>query len=110
MAPRNELYKLEIPARPRRTWSQILNGVLFGVIFNLGCIMMNAFQFCCLLPLRLLPFAFAKRMYDAGVRLSKGSFGVLLCEFIPRYHNLYRLKPSSIHVPMFRTNKAGGHF
>lgn len=110
MAPRNDLYKLEIPARPRKTWSQILNGVLFGVIFNLGCIMMNAFQFCCLLPLRLLPFAFANRMYDAGIRLSKGSFGVLLSEFIPYYHTSNRLKPSSIYVSMFRTNKAGCYF
>lgn len=75
-----ELYTLEIPSRPPRTWSQTLNGFAFAVVFNMGCIMTNGFQFLCLLPLRLSPFAVTRRMYDYGVRLSKGSFAVLLSE------------------------------
>lgn len=80
MAAELELHKLEISARPGRTWSQTLNGFLFVVMFDLGCIMMNCFQFFCMIPLWLLPFASAKRMYDAAGRMSKGSFAVLLSE------------------------------
>jgi hypothetical protein len=35
-------------------------------------------QFVFLLPLRFLPFAPAKSLYDAGIRFSKGAFGTLL--------------------------------
>lgn len=73
-----QVHRLEISSRPRRTLAQILNGLLFGIMFNLGTTAVNAFQFLCLLPLRLLPFEFARRLYDGGIRLSKGGFGVVL--------------------------------
>lgn len=40
--------------------------------------MVNLSQFVALLPLCFLPFSFTNTIYDAGIRLSKGSFGTLL--------------------------------
>ena len=73
-----QLHELEIRQRPQKTWPQKIHAFLFVVVFNLGCIMVNGFQFTCLLPLRLLPFPHARRLYDEGIRYSKGAFGTLL--------------------------------
>ena len=75
------LHVLPISERPKRTWAQFLNSVAFVVIFNLGCILINTAQFVLLLPLRffhLVPLG--RRLYDTGIRRSKGAFGTLLGE------------------------------
>ena len=75
------LHTLPISERPRRTWAQFLNGLAFGIVFNLGCVLINVSQFMLLLPLRVLHlFPFGRRLYDAGIRRSKGAFGTLLGE------------------------------
>lgn len=76
------LHALPISERPGKTWAQSLNAVAFGVVFHLGCTLINVAQFVLLLPLRafcLVPFA--RRLYDTGIRRSKGAFGTLLGEF-----------------------------
>jgi hypothetical protein len=79
--PRSEAYKVEIGAgRPRRTWTRLLQGVLFALVFNIGCLMANGSQFAFLLPLRLFPFAWARKLYDDGIRYTKGAFGNLLSQ------------------------------
>ncbi|KII93343.1 hypothetical protein PLICRDRAFT_171111 [Plicaturopsis crispa FD-325 SS-3] len=72
------LHTLEISARPAKTWSQTLNGVIFFIVFNLGNLMINSSQFAFLLPLRLLPFDWARVVYNEGIRYTKGSYGTLL--------------------------------
>ena len=74
------LHALPISERPRRTWAQCLNALAFGIVFNLGCVLVNASQFV-LLPLRVLHlFPFGRGLYDAGIRRTKGAFGTLLGE------------------------------
>ncbi|KAH9178884.1 acyltransferase-domain-containing protein [Lactarius sanguifluus] len=73
-----ENYAIEIAKRPPRTWSQTIHAMIFFVVFNLGCLMINLSQFVLLLPLRFLPLPFADSIYHAGIRLSKGSFSALL--------------------------------
>ena len=87
------LHALPITERPQKTWAQFANGVAFGVVFNLGCVLINVAQFVLLLPLRvlyLLPFG--RRLYDAGIRRSKGAFGTLLGEIL-RFHIPSRSSP-----------------
>lgn len=74
------LYKLPIPARPARTWSQTFNAILFIVVFDLGCLMTHAFQILFLLPLIPLPFAWPRVLYEEGIRYTKGCFVSLLRE------------------------------
>ena len=74
------LHALPISERPRRTWAQSSNAVAFGVVFILGCVLINVAQFV-LLPLRVLHlFPFGRRLYDGAIRRSKGAFGTLLGE------------------------------
>jgi hypothetical protein len=81
------LHALPISERPRKTWAQFLNAVAFGVVFNLGCVLINVAQFVLLLPLRVLYLVPLVRMlYDAGIRRSKGAFGTLLGEFHESRH------------------------
>ena len=74
------LHNFEISERPAKTWRQVLNTLLFVVVFNFGCLMINGFQFTVLLPMRLIPFSFGRRWYTHGIRYSKGAFGTLLSE------------------------------
>jgi hypothetical protein len=76
------IHAIEIPNRPPRSCAQIFRAILFILVFDLGCLMINASQFLILLPLRLLPleFEWANSLHDAGIRLSKGAFGTLLSE------------------------------
>lgn len=87
------LHALPIADRPKKTWSQTLNAVLYIVMFNLGCLMIFGFQCAVLIPLRLVPVAPARHLYYEGVRYSKGAFGTLVgtFPFFSRVH-LYRLK------------------
>lgn len=81
------LHRLPISERPRRNWAQFLNAVAFGVVFNLGCVLVNVSQFVFLLPLRVLHlFPFGRRLYDGGIRRSKGAFGMLLGEVYRSVH------------------------
>ncbi|KAI0361798.1 acyltransferase-domain-containing protein [Trametes cingulata] len=73
-----DLYTLPIAARPRRTWAQAAHALTFLVVFAFGCLMINGSQFVVLLPLKLLPFRAARKVYYEGVRYSKGAFGALL--------------------------------
>jgi hypothetical protein len=86
------LHTLAIAQRPRKTWRQTLQAVLFALIFNFGCMMANGFQFTILLPLRLLPLPGARRLYDEGIRYSKGAFGTLIRECL-----LVTFRPASAH-------------
>ena len=72
------LHAVPISERPRKTWAQFANAVAFGTVFNLGCVLINVAQFVLLLPLRVVPFG--RRLYDGGIRRSKGAFGTLLGE------------------------------
>lgn len=86
------LHALPISERPRKTWAQFSNGVAFGFVFNLGCVLINAAQFLLLFPLKALCFVpFGRRVYDTGIRRSKGAFGTLLGERVPK-------------VPFFQTH------
>ena len=77
------LHTLPISERPKRTWPQFLNAIAFGVVFNLGCTLINVAQFVLLLPLKLVYFVpIGKRLYDTGIRRSKGAFGTLLGEVL----------------------------
>lgn len=72
------LYELPVASRPRKTWMDVARGVPMAVVFNLGCLMIICFQFTLLLPLKLLPLSPAQRLYEEGIRYSKGAFGTLL--------------------------------
>lgn len=72
------LHELEISQRPRNGWPQTLRSILFAIVFNLGCLMIHAFQVTLLLPLRLIPFAPVQKLYDEGIRYSKGAFATLI--------------------------------
>ena len=80
VAAASQLHELPIVQRPPKTWTQTLHAVLFIVFFDVGCLMVNGFQFTVLLPLRLLSVLSpqAKKLYDEGIRYSKGAFGTLL--------------------------------
>ncbi|KAI0702491.1 acyltransferase-domain-containing protein [Cytidiella melzeri] len=92
MEDRRALHELEISHRPSKTWSQTLHAILFALVFNVGCIMINSFQFVILLPLRIVPLSPARMLYAEGIRYSKGAFGTLLilvCQLFA---------PTSLHV------------
>ncbi|KAK0473173.1 acyltransferase-domain-containing protein [Armillaria novae-zelandiae] len=72
------LYTVPISERPRQPWRRTFSAVLFFLVFNLGCLMINASQFVFLLPLRLLPFKWSRALYVDGIRYTKGAFGCLL--------------------------------
>ncbi|CAL1696139.1 unnamed protein product [Somion occarium] len=73
-----ELQDLPISKRPPKTWSQTLNALLFIIVFDFANLMINAFQFVIVLPIRLIPVSSARNLYDEGIRYSKGAFGILL--------------------------------
>jgi len=74
-------HQLPIFARPRRTWAQTLNAFLFFMLFIPGCLMVHAFQLIFLLPLKLFPSSSrAAKLYDEGIRYTKGSFATLMSE------------------------------
>ncbi|KAH7924889.1 hypothetical protein BV22DRAFT_1034681 [Leucogyrophana mollusca] len=74
----HKLHQLPISARPPKTGSQKLHAVVFFAVFLSGCVMINAFQFIFLLPLKILPFAWSKKLYDEGIRYTKGAFAALM--------------------------------
>ena len=84
------IYATEIPNRPPRTWAQTTHAILYFLVFNLGCLIINASQFVFLLPLRFLPLASTKSLYHAGIRLSEGAFGTLLSKPFPLLGGFHR--------------------
>ncbi|TFK30631.1 hypothetical protein FA15DRAFT_662643 [Coprinopsis marcescibilis] len=78
-------YSIPISQRTAaQNWTRTIQSILFVIIFNLGCISINASQFIFLLPLRLLPFRWSRKLYYAGIRYTKGSFGclqILMCQW-----------------------------
>ena len=83
LLPTMDIHATEIWDRPPRTWRRTVHAILYFFVFNMACLVLNASQIVFLLPLRFIPFAPAKSLYDAGIRLSKGAFGTLLskCHF-----------------------------
>jgi hypothetical protein len=75
---RRELFELPIASRPSLTWRRRFIAVLFIIVFDLACLLLNGSQFVFLLPLRLLPFEWSRRWYKASIRYTKGSFCCLL--------------------------------
>ena len=76
------LHTIQVPHRPRKTVLQFLHGVAFLTVFNLCCILINAFQIMFMLPLKAFRYLdVAERAYDEGIRYTKGAFGVLISEF-----------------------------
>ncbi|KAF8167908.1 acyltransferase-domain-containing protein [Crassisporium funariophilum] len=78
------VYTLPVNERPPRTWGRIIKALLFCILFNLACLMINGSQFVFLLPLRILPFRWSRKSYYAGIRYTKGAFGclqILMCQW-----------------------------
>ncbi|RPD63108.1 hypothetical protein L227DRAFT_572947 [Lentinus tigrinus ALCF2SS1-6] len=78
IATDQQLHALPVASRPRRTWVQKANAILFLVVFLFACLMINGSQFVLLLPLKLVPFRRARKLYYEGIRYTKGAFGALL--------------------------------
>lgn len=76
--PSQPQHPLPIYLRPARTWAQTLNGVFFLLLFVPGCFMVHGFQLLFVLPLKLVPGPRSRRLYDEGIRYSKGAFAALL--------------------------------
>ncbi|KAF8140072.1 acyltransferase-domain-containing protein [Boletus edulis] len=71
-------HQLPIHSRPPRTWAQALNGLLFLLLFIPGCFMIHGFQLLFVLPLKLVPGPNSRKLYDEGIRYTKGAFAALL--------------------------------
>ncbi|KIY45351.1 hypothetical protein FISHEDRAFT_49261 [Fistulina hepatica ATCC 64428] len=88
-----------IPIKERttpRSWRQTLAAIAFFIVFNFGCIMIHASQFVFLLPLRLIPLPLFRKMYDEGIRYTKGAFGcllILMCQWFA---------PTTFHITFER--------
>ena len=76
------LHAIPISSRPATGLRQRLLGLTSAVLFNFGIILIHGSQFLVLIPLRLLivlvPVPLFKRLHEAGVRWTKGSFARLL--------------------------------
>lgn len=104
------IHATEIRDRPPRTWRQIAHAILYFFVFNLGCIAINASQFVFLLPLRFIPYAPAKSLYDAGIRFSEGAFGTLLSKCLcSLLASIELIDMSSSYVSMVRTFSSRYH-
>lgn len=75
---RPDLYTLPISARPPALWSRTFKTIAFVILWLFACLMINGTQFFLILPIRLLPFRSARRLYYEGIRWTKGCFGCLL--------------------------------
>ena len=79
---RAALCGVEISKRPPKSWAQLAHGVVFLFVFFFACCMIQFTQNIFVVPLGLLPFKWAKEAHEAGVRYTKGAFGVLISEYI----------------------------
>ncbi|KAH8835354.1 acyltransferase-domain-containing protein [Flagelloscypha sp. PMI_526] len=71
-------YTVPIASRTSNSWFRRVLAIAFIISFDVGCIMVNATQFMFLVPLRLLPFPWAKSLSEEVIRYTKGAFGCLL--------------------------------
>ncbi|KAF9270418.1 acyltransferase-domain-containing protein [Marasmius fiardii PR-910] len=71
-------YSLPVSQRAPLSWKQKILALGFGSMFNLGCLMINGSQFVFLLPLRILPFHWSRKLFEEGIRYTKGAFACLL--------------------------------
>ncbi len=97
------IHATEIRDRPPNTWRQTAHAILYFFVFNLGCLAINASQIVFLLPLRFIPFAPVKSLYDAGIRFSKGGFGTLLSKCPLSMSSIEWIDICSSYVSMVRT-------
>lgn len=77
MSSHRPLYTIPINQRPRISWLRSFKALLFVILFDAACLMINGSQFVFLLPFRILPIRWARKLYYAGIRYTKGSFGCL---------------------------------
>lgn len=82
-------HQLPIHLRHPRTWAQTLNMVLFLLLFIPGCFMVHGFQLLFVLPLKLVPGPNSRKLYDEGIRYTKGAFATLLSASSLRIHTRY---------------------
>ncbi|KAM6498286.1 Acyltransferase domain containing protein [Amanita muscaria] len=73
-----DVCSLPISARPPQTWTRTIKAILFFTLFNSGCLLLHSSQLAFMLPLRLLPFSFTRRLYREGILYTKGAFVCLL--------------------------------
>ncbi len=88
--PAMPVYALPIAQRRSMPWTRFFKAILFTLVFDIACLMINCSQFIFLLPLRILPFRWAKNLYNSGIRYTKGAFGCLqsaLCSFVIKDDN-----------------------
>ncbi|KAI6045007.1 acyltransferase-domain-containing protein [Pisolithus marmoratus] len=78
MTTPRSLYQLPIHARPRRSCVQWLTALVFLTSFLSGCLIIHAFQLLFLLPLKLVPTPWSRKLYDEGIRYTKGCFALLI--------------------------------
>ncbi|KIM48017.1 hypothetical protein M413DRAFT_218056 [Hebeloma cylindrosporum] len=77
MSSDSPLYTIPINKRPPISWCRTFKALLFIILFNAACLMINGSQFVFLLPFRILPIRWSRKLYYAGIRYTKGSFGCL---------------------------------
>lgn len=75
-------YATPIARREHKGHAWLFKALLFGLVFDTACIMINATQFL-LFPLRFIPFLpGAQLAYEQGIQYTKGCFGTLLGVFL----------------------------
>ncbi len=101
----------EIRNRPPGTWRHMALTICYFLVFDLAFLTIHACQFVFILPLRFLPFASAKSLYHAGIRLSEGACGTLLrkCSAPCRWLRSSGLTWSSSPLSIVRTFASGRH-
>lgn len=78
-----DLHTIEIKKRPPRTLLRRVLGLIAITVFFVSCITAHITQLLFIVPIGLLPYAWAQAWYDAGVRYTKGTFGVISSVFLP---------------------------
>ncbi|KAF9457097.1 acyltransferase-domain-containing protein [Collybia nuda] len=73
-----DLHNLPISQRPPLSWRRSCKAITFFILFNLGCLMVNATQILILLPIRAFPSRWSRDIYNDGIHYTKGAFGCLL--------------------------------
>ncbi|KAI5991617.1 acyltransferase-domain-containing protein [Pisolithus albus] len=99
-------YQLPIHARPRRSCSQWLNALVFLPAFLFGCLMIHSFQLLFLLPLKLVPMRWSSKLYDEGIRYTKGCFALLISQSSTSYLMNEWFAPTSLSIT-FETQDKG---
>ncbi|KAI6031913.1 hypothetical protein BKA83DRAFT_4207224 [Pisolithus microcarpus] len=91
-------YQLPIHARPRRSCSQWLNALVFLPAFLFGCLIIHSFQLLFLLPLKIVPMRWSSKLYDEGIRYTKGCFALLISQSSTFYLMNQWFAPTSLSI------------